>query len=108
MTPKIPKVILPWLAVLLVSLVWLFERGLGALVIVIPLLVILPSLWLNHRTGIIVTIMLSILYVVIGIMEAFANPEQRSMGLLFTVASGWFFMALLSAAKRAPTNNPTS
>ena len=82
--------------VLLVSVVWLVRGSSLAGLTIATLVLVAPGLWLTSRSTTLVAIMLSILYVVVGIMEAFANAEQRALGLLFLLASAWFFLGLLN------------
>ncbi|MEM7282624.1 MAG: DUF2069 domain-containing protein [Pseudomonadota bacterium] len=100
MNTQAPNPLIPVLGLLLVVVTtfvrdhWLLTVGL-----VVPLLVILPGLWRRNPKTLGGACMLSIVYVVMGIMESFANPEQRALAVFLTATALWAFVTLLLAAR---------
>lgn len=67
----------------------------GAIVISIPLLLMLPGLWRGRLRSHQLASLISILYVALGAMEVFASRGQSHASALLLPAGLWFGASLL-------------
>lgn len=99
-----------WLGLILLQPAWLWllpppagpRNALLAMAATVPLLLPLAGIWRGSLRSMTWGGYLAMVYLVIGVTEAWANPEQRVPALLQTALVTVYVIALLHFSRRRP------
>jgi uncharacterized membrane protein len=102
-----------WLALIVLQPLWhaLLPQPLGAqswplaAVATAPLLLPLSGLWRGSLRSVTWAGYLSMLYLIIGVMEAWANPPQRITALAQVLLVGVFVISAVALSRTNPARN---